>query len=359
MPSHPKSQASKHDARNTMKKKAPQSASVTRGDASVETLNSAASLPAATGSVASNSTPKGVAVLSTSEQERAVEAIKMTVSAVSSREELRKDSIYRIMHALPRSDMLEVVRSRFAKTHCERAAAYFDLSYMKNPLRHLRLQIGCDGPTGIHLFFNRIAAHRHTLRVVDFSRNRLGADDVVLLCNTLGLGSAGDAAAAMITAKSPPACIAVASTTSTTTEAPVGQSSSLELLDLSYNAKIGNDGAVHVVRALRRCPSIRAVIMKSVGLDDDCAGIIADVLRGWPAPPLHAHPTSTHALLRPASASATKFYLNLNENYIGARGTQVLGKGLPDHVSLTLVKQRVAPARDLKRWREDNGDTCR
>ncbi|AIN97714.1 hypothetical protein LPMP_202200 [Leishmania panamensis] len=359
MPGSLRVQASKRSARKAVKRSLPKEGNIAHGGTSAGGVDSATSASVVTGSAASTSTLTNAVTLSTSEQERAVEAVKETLPVSASRTELRKDPIYRIMHALPRSDVLEVVRCRFAKSHCERAAAYFDLSYMKNPLRHLRLQLGCDGPTGIHLFFQRIAAHRHTLRVVDFSRNRLSTDDAILLCNTLGLGSAGDAATALGTTRSSSGGVAADLTVSTTARASAPPPSSLELLDLSYNTKLGNDGAIHVVTALRHCPSIRAVILKSVGIDDDGVMAVMDVVRRWPAPTLCAYSATPHALLRPPTASATKFYLNLNENYIGARGTHVLGKGLPDHVSLTLAKQRPRPALDRKRSRDDNGTACR
>ncbi|CAJ1992596.1 Leucine Rich repeat [Leishmania donovani] len=355
MPGSLKVQTGRSDARKTVKKTVPSKGNIARSDEPAGAAHSAASASVATSSATTASTLTNAVALSTSEQERPVEAVKATIPASASREVLRKDPIYRIMHILPRSDVLEVVRSRFEKPHCERAAAYFDLSYMKNPLRHLRLQLGCDGPTGIYLFFRRIAAHRHTLRVVDFSRNRLSADDAVLLCNTLGLGVAGDAATAPGITKASSPGAAADSTVSTAAGASAQSSSSLELLDLSYNAKLGNDGAVHVVAAVRRLPSIRAVILKSVGIDDDGAIAVADVVRCWPAPAVCASSATPHALLRPATASATKFYLNLNENYIGARGTDVLGKGLPHYVSLTLAKQRPDPARSRKRSRDDDG----
>ncbi|KAG5468705.1 hypothetical protein CUR178_01540 [Leishmania enriettii] len=349
-----KAQASRRDVPKEAKRKRLEQGNAVRVDAPSVVIDSATRASVGTSSVNSAFAMTSAVALATSEQERAVEAVKATIPASARREELRKDPIYRIMHALPRSDVLEVVRSRFAQSHCVRAAVYFDLSYTKNPLRHLRLQIGCDGPTGIHLFFRRIAAHRHTLRVVDFSRNRLGADDAVLLCNTLGLGSAGEAASALGDTKSSGAGVAVDSTGSSAVGASAPPSSSLELLDLSYNAKLGNDGAVHVVAALRRCPSIRAVILKSVGIDDDGAMSVADLVRRWPAPALCANLAPPHAPLRPSTASATKFYLNVNENYIGAHGTQALGKGLPHYVSLTLAKQRPDPARDRKRSRDES-----
>lgn len=290
-----------------------------------------------------------MAAIELTEQEKAVEAIKATLPPPTNREELRKDPIYRIMHALPRSDVLEVVRSRFAAPHCARAAAYFDMSYTKNPLRHLRLQLGCDGPTGLHLFFSRMAMHCHTLRVVDLSRNRLCADDVVQLCNLLGLGRAGDVAAAAVPLP------AVHNTERETGEGDRGvsaaPSSSLELLDLSYNTAIRNSGALHVLAALQHCPTIRAVMLRSVGIDDDGAAAVADLLHRWPVPRRHANADAAAAFLRPATASATKFFANLNENYIGARGTQVLGKAVPSHVSLTVIKQRLDPALSRKRAR--------
>jgi phage tail protein X len=311
-----------------------------------------------------------VSIPDITEQERAVEAVKAAVPSSARREELSKDPIYRIMHALPRSDVLEVVRSRFAAPHCARAAAYFDMSYMKNPLRHLRLQIGCDGPTGLYLFFSRIAAHRHTLRVLDLSRNRLCSDDVVLLCNLLGFGVGSSAAATSLALQTSAGVgasrrddgevgIGELNTTMPLDSPPSSSSPSsgpcLEVLDLSYNTKVGNDGAVHVLRALQRCPSIRALLLKSTSVDDAGALAVSDVTRRWPRPVSHCSADSSaflsSSVLRPSTASATKFYLNLNENCIGARGTYLLGKGLPDYVSLTLAKQRPPMTRDRKRSR--------
>lgn len=223
---------------------------------------------------------------------------------------LLKDPIYRIMHRLPRSDILEIVKCKFGRRECERALRYFDESFTANPLRRFRLQIGCDGPTGITAFLDRIALHRTSLRLLDLSRNDLSSDDVVQLCGKLGLSGAPGASAAGPSEVS---------------------ASPLEVLDISYNRRVGNEGALHLMRALQQLSTIRAVIMKGVGIDDDGAVRLVEFLRHRPE------------CRTGEAAAAAGFFVNLNENHIGSVGTFHLGKGLPAFVSLSLCKQRVAP----------------
>lgn len=266
-----------------------------------------------------------------------------STATTTSRAQLFRDPIYRIMHTFPRSDVLEVVRCKFAKEHCQRAAAYFDASFMQNPLRRLRLQIGCDGPTGLHLFFPRIAFHRFALRTLDLSRNRLSADDVVTLCTALELTPHR---------RSRPRATDEGEEHAGSSSLPSHyRTSVLELLDLSYNSGIGNEGAVQLMRAITSNSTIRAVQLKCIGVDDDGACALAPLLCRRPTPAVAGSGTSddlTNTSATRVEASQQRmpgFFLNLNENRIGARGTTALGKGLPDFVSVTLCKQRVKEER--------------
>ncbi|EKF33560.1 hypothetical protein MOQ_002571 [Trypanosoma cruzi marinkellei] len=224
------------------------------------------------------------------------------------------DPVYRIMHVLPRSDFLEIVKCRFGHEECERAASYFDDSFMKNPLRHLRLQIGCDRPTGLYLFFPKLHYHRSSLRLLDLSRNDLDEDDVATLTQLLDLRSDSPSSSGF---------------------------SVLEVLDLSYNRRIGNRGALFLLSALRHNDRIRAVILKGISVDDTGAVAVAPLLRQRPFPRMPADDDDEGVTFQETSLRRPlTFFLNFNENRIGAVGTEVLGKGLPAHVSLTLSKQR-------------------
>lgn len=244
------------------------------------------------------------------------------------------DPIYRIMHRLPRSDVLEVVKCKFGKEHCERAASYFDAAFMQNPLRRVKLQIGCSGPGGTHLFFPRLFFHRFSLRTLDLSRNHLSAEDLVTLCEGLALGPRASGASASSPVSQP-------------SSAPAAHTSScLELLDLSYSLGIGNAGAVYLLSALRHNTTIRAVQLVSVGVDDDGAAQLAPLLRSRPRPAALADGSAATVGYMQGFSAVTEqrpytFFLNLNHNVIGTAGTEVLGKGLPSYVSLTLAKQRL------------------
>ncbi|RNF21443.1 hypothetical protein TcG_02791 [Trypanosoma cruzi] len=223
------------------------------------------------------------------------------------------DPIYRIMHVLPRSDVLEIVKCRFGREECERAASYFDDSFMKNPLRHLRLQVGCDRPTGLYLFFPKLHYHRGSLRLLDLSRNDLDEDDVATLTQLLDL--CGDSPSH-------------------------SGFSVLEVLDLSYNRRIGNRGALFLLSALRHNDRIRAVILKGISVDDTGAVAVAPFLRQRPFPRMPDDDDEAVTFQETSLRRPPTFFLNFNENRIGAVGTEVLGKGLPAHVSLTVSKQR-------------------
>lgn len=223
------------------------------------------------------------------------------------------DPVYRIMHMLPRSDVLEVVKCRFGPEECQRAASYFDKSFMENPLRHVRLQIGCDRATGLNLFFPKLQHHRGTLRHLDLSRNRLDEDDVATLVQVLDIRR----------------------------DETNNNSSALEVLDLSYNRHIGDRGGVMLLSALRGNDRIRAVILKGISLSDAGAFGIAALLPQRPKPLLCGEGGGCdYPLSSSASVSQNPtFFLNLNENIIGVKGIGALGKGIPSYVSVTASRQ--------------------
>ncbi|CCW60653.1 unnamed protein product [Phytomonas sp. EM1] len=287
------------------------------------------------------------------EMQPADQEISTSTTAPQKSTARHRDPIYRIMHALPRSDILEIIKCKFGREQCERAAAYFKESYMQNPLRRLRLQIGCDGPTGLNLFFPMLSAHRHTLRTLDLSRNKLTYADIVMLCELLGLS----AMSSPLSQSLPSATSLLSSSASTDVCAcDEGQhlghakTSALELINFSYNVNIGNDGAVYLMQCLSHNSTIRAVQLKHVGIDDTGACSLAPLLRARPPPQgLYSHTTS------PATPQCTAawsfdpsripgFFLDLNENCIGPVGTCQLRQRLPSYVSLSLCKQRVNPA---------------
>lgn len=275
--------------------------------------------------------------------------------------ELRQDPIYRIMHTIPRSDVLEVIKCRFGSAQCARAVKYFDMSYTQNPLRKLRLQIGCAGATGMYKFFPRIFKHRLSLRTLDLSRNKLTASDVATLCTGLGLharahsscSADGDVKNALHPLPQtrlvsgvldvPPNLSEAVQRLCHATEVTVpnvndtDKPCSLELIDLSYNADIGNSGAVLLLNALRDNTIIRAVQLKHVNIDDEGACQLAPLLRSRPRP----SESVVNNFARDNSTHSGGFFVNLNENRIGACGTRALGYRLPDYVSITLCKQSV------------------
>ncbi|CAD2214958.1 hypothetical protein AGDE_09060 [Angomonas deanei] len=211
------------------------------------------------------------------------------------------------MHTQPRSDLLEVRKSKFALPHCERASTYFDQSYMQNPLRRLRLQISCSGPSGMNLLFPKMFHHWQTLRLLDLSRNNLDTDDIVNLCNGMKVEES---------------------------------SSPLEVLDLSYNCRIGNSGAVHILQRTMHSKRLRAVLLKCTGVDDRGAVALHPFLKSRPVP--EALPEGVEPIRTDQCSNYAHFYLNLNENFIGSVGTDVLGKQLPAYISLTVTKQKYA-----------------
>ncbi|KAG8348121.1 hypothetical protein TRVL_01041 [Trypanosoma vivax] len=224
---------------------------------------------------------------------------------------LMADPIYRIMRSVPRSDVLEIRRCKLGIEECERAVYYFDSYFMKNPLRCLRLQIGCCRSSGFQLFYPKLHHHRLTLRFLDLSRNDLDEDDVATLIQLLGMDGADSSEC----------------------------SSPLEVVDLSYNHRIGNHGALVLLETLRHSARIRAVVLKCISVDDSGAVGIASLLQQWPKSSALEQNIELSAFQMPNSGSRTGFFLCLNENRIGAGGTVALGKGIPEHVSLTACKQ--------------------
>lgn len=248
---------------------------------------------------------------------------------------LSTDAIYRIIHHSHRSDVVEIVKCKLGEAECERAVLYLNKEYMAAAVRRLRLQLLVPMVKGIDAFLPFFAHHRKTLRLLDLSRNRLNADDVLTLSDTLGLSE-------------PSVC-------------------SLEVLDLSYNRTIGNAGATQLLRCIERNTVIRAVILKSVSITDEGAHGIAFYLRSRPVPSDSSVPDEAseavlmarkgdgwkdtmmqHAKLHgdyysSANVGSGKcnFFLNLNENLIGSTGVIALRRGIPDYVSLTIVKQHI------------------
>lgn len=266
-------------------------------------------------------------------------------------------TVYRLMHQVPRSDVLRLCRCTLNYPHCEYAAKVFREEFLQHPVRHLTLQVGCRSEApgedtterkrsggkvfqdGFQLFFPLIFHHRFCLKELDLSRNDLCAKDVQTLCRGLGIGeevhqeknSSGTTMENELLTKS--------------------SSSSLRLLNLSYNRRIGNEGVVTLFSCLARsCDragnhsflNLRAVILRCVGVDDDGAVVLAQYLRRQPLP-LSSLEKGEYE--EECFRTENNFFVNLNENRIGARGTFVLGKGLPSYVSLSLCKQMVQPTK--------------
>ncbi|CUG93046.1 leucine-rich repeat protein, putative [Bodo saltans] len=231
---------------------------------------------------------------------------------------LATDPVYRILHHSHRSDVVEVVKCKFGEAECERAAKYLRDEFTAGPVRRLRLQLNV---TGAELYMGRFfpffSKHALSLRLLDLSRNQLTADDVVVLARTLKLSTANR---------------------------------SLEVLDLSCNRDIGNQGAAVLMSSISKSETIRAVILKHISLDDEGARMVAPYLASRP------HPLPSPSLQVKAGDAAIlngyqwtgndqhrghcNFFLNLNENCLGPDSIQLLGKCLPEHVSLTVLHQR-------------------
>jgi hypothetical protein len=233
---------------------------------------------------------------------------------------LAADPVYRIMRQTNRSDMLEIVRCKFGDAECVRAAKYGKDYYSSLPLRHVRLQLGLSLRAGLFRMLPLLHLQRHSLRLVDLSRNVLTSQDIAPLCAALGIDD----------------------------DEPAGRasgSSQLEVLDLSCNRGIGDAGTVELFERIRRNRRLRAVILKFVGLTDDGAVRVNQYLRMRPEPlPVATVEDGAGRLDRActlAQLETRNFFVNLNENCIGEVGIAALGKGLPDFVSLTAVKQRI------------------
>lgn len=279
------------------------------------------------------------------------------VNGLLNSELLATDAIYRILHSTHRSDVIEFTKCVLGDTECSRLAQYLQDEYTHSGLRSLKLQLGVEMSRGFHRMLPALTLHRTTIRRLDLSRNRLNADDVLTLCRALGLSS------------SSPSSLLGASGASSSTGTPAVLSS-LELLDLSWNRKIGNAGAQLLLHTLRDNAVIRAVILKSISIDDEGAKQIAPLLWSRPFPQtrqeqerraIGSKGSAEESLLDhfPMShRSSFDFFLNLNENCIGAVGVMALRRELPGHVSLTVVQQhvrrvkpsqaQVAPADELK-----------
>ena len=255
-----------------------------------------------------------------------VKAIEQRSKENVDSELLAQDPVYRIMRQMNRSDMFEIVKCKFGDAECVRAAKYGKDYFSTLPLRHVRLQLGIALKDGLFRLLPLVHSHRFNLRLVDLSRNVLNEHDIGPLCAALGIDNSGE-------------------------ETSVSAASQLEVLDLSCNRNIGDRGVVELFEKIKRNRRLRAVILKFVGLTDDGAVRLSNYLRVRPEPlPIAAsanaaEPLPSFARLDNANTMSQlekiNFFVNLNENCIGAVGLVTLGKGLPDYVSLTAVKQRL------------------
>lgn len=254
-------------------------------------------------------------------------------------------ALLRLMHAVPRSDVLRIQKCRLDRFLCQKAAECFTEDFTAHPVRYLTLQLGCSvalssSPNshadegkrekqkindGFQYFLKPIFFHRYNLRELDLSRNDLSAGDVKLLCD--GLGLRGE--------------LQLPSSARSENE-EVRASSRLRLINLSYNCRIGNEGVCTLLSGIRNLCGIKAVILRCVGLDDKGALAVAPMLRRRP-PPKSDVVAEEVVYSRDRGSSAESFFVNLNENRIGSEGTFALGKGLPSYVSLSVCKQVIKP----------------
>lgn len=232
-------------------------------------------------------------------------------------------TLERLMHKVPRSDMLQIKQCRLNSKLCAHAVHIFKRDFTEHPLKKLTLQVGCNTQSegaetdpanaksrkpsgGFQLFFPLIFHHKLSLKELDLSRNDLCSADIDVLCDGLGISSAPH----------------------------------LRVLDISYNSRVGNSGAVRLLSEVRNNECIRAVLMRCVGIDDEGALSIAHALRCRP-PPSKASAGNEMSSL--ANHSEDSFLVNLNENRIGSVGSYALGRKLPSYISLSVCRQVVSP----------------
>ena len=233
-----------------------------------------------------------------------------------------KDPLYRIIRALPRSDVVHIVKCKLKEADCLRGQKYIHEDCVRNEdeaargyggLKELRLQVGCPMPMLKH-FEPTLRGHRYTLRKLDLSRNVLkGMEDIDTLVEWCDLGNTSGL-------------------------------SNIEMLDVSYNPSLGDQGVVRLMSHLSKNDVVKAVITKHCGVTDAGCVALATFLAQRPVPRLldgsRAEPTFGG---QKSVATSDQFLLNLNNNMIGALGIVTLRRWLPDFVSLTLSDQRILP----------------
>jgi hypothetical protein len=209
------------------------------------------------------------------------------------------DPVFLMLTQALRSDHVNVERSTFSLSDCERAARYLGWpsgveepspQHQRRQLSFVRLQIGVGG-RGLSCFHNSFRGCAGTLRKLDLSKNRLAADDVKALCRVLGQS---------------------------------GNATALEVLILSGNRTTGDVGLQAVLDLRAGQPQLQAVIVECCGITDVGAATVATFVRALPTPP-----------------DRQKFFVNLNRNLIGSRGLQMLQGSMPDFISVVALHQSI------------------
>lgn len=254
-------------------------------------------------------------------------ALVVTSNDNQSRESLLQScAVFRVMSGaavvgksmtlLRRSDVVEVLKCKFGTKELAKAFHYFQ-THFTSPLTKLRFQAWLSATQLLpHDTANEsdavsvlattvLGRNAKTLKTCDLSRNRLTQADVPLLIGAQGLH--------------------------------LSLLTNLEVLDFSYNP-IGNEGAVSLFKIIQSNASIRAVILKHCSIDDTGAEAIGDLLRSRPKP--SHNEAQLASMLYIKEAVKLMFFVNLNENRIGAVGTKSIAYKLPDFISITIVKQQ-------------------
>ena len=211
-----------------------------------------------------------------------------------------------------RLDEMEIIRCRFGAPQVLLMDRYFQRYFASPLLSKLRLQV-CLEPretiepnrTQLDVLTSVLRHHSRTLRTVDLSRNRLDGRALVEVLGERGLHAAS--------------------------------SSALQVLDVSYNDQIGDDGASVVMESVEKNPYVRAVIMKGCNVGNDGAVAVSQYLRGRVAPQVF----ESGVALFDVNRGQKTFHINLNENRIGAPGSKAIGYGIPDFVSISLCGQHL------------------
>ncbi len=235
------------------------------------------------------------------------------------------DPVYRIVRALPRSDVVHFSKCKLKEKDCVRAVHYIEeaadapddrKAHGLGGMKELRLQWAATMHGGLQHALPLLFSHRYTLRKVDLSRNAITSKDIDSLANALDLGCAHNA------------------------------HPNLELLDLSYNPNLGDAGAIAILTAIAPNKVIKALQLVHCGITDESCSMIMTLLLCRPAPVLLDPTTAERTFGGAVSvAEADKFFLNLNSNRIGSRGLMALTSRvtLPSFISISVVKQVILP----------------